>query len=104
MWYKFPFCTYRRMLFKCFPNAKIVFLDKQFLHFAFSAPKNCKQGWKRIGNLCYQLGCTIPTVWSTAQSHCKRVGADLARINNADDMNAIIAWMKQIQPWTGNCK
>ncbi|XP_039267956.2 macrophage mannose receptor 1-like isoform X2 [Styela clava] len=63
--------------------------------------KYCKQGWKQVGGLCYRLGCTIPSIWTAGQEQCKRDGANLARINNAEDMNEIFAWLKQIQPWTG---
>lgn len=71
-------------------------------YFLFSpARKFCKYGWREIGGLCYRLGCTVPSTWESAQAQCHKSGANLARINNRDDMNTIFSWLKDTQHWTG---
>uniref|UniRef100_F6TGD6 C-type mannose receptor 2 n=1 Tax=Ciona intestinalis TaxID=7719 RepID=F6TGD6_CIOIN len=54
----------------------------------------CESGWKSIGGRCFRLGCTIPSVWFDAQTSCKKVGADVARIGSKAELDEIIVWME----------
>ena len=59
--------------------------------------KFCRKGWKKIGERCFQFGCTIPTSWNAAERKCRQKGAYLARIASKIELDEMFSWVQTIK-------
>ena len=65
---------------------------------------HCKEGFEKVNGSCYLAECSKLS-WTAAQDFCEMHGGSLVVIDNADEHEALMAWLKAkniIEPfWTG---